>query len=106
MSLEGFRPIERSDYLACCANKEHRCWDKSPHNIVPNIADQRAPTHKPTEGMVTDSSSMLDKKLADAVRGAGYHEDETGHASAEKLPADMREVKSLIDAGADIDRCK
>lgn len=48
---------------------------------------------------------MLDRKLADAVRGADHQEDQTGYLIGKQLPADMKEVKKLIDAGADLEKC-
>lgn len=107
MRLEGFRPIDQSDYLACCAVKGHKCWDASlpasnPHAEPPAAAVEDGSRHE----LLEDPTSVLDRKLADAVRGASYHEDAAGRSTASQAPPDMSEVKRLIDAGADADRCK
>ena len=123
----GFRPIDRSDYLACCALKHHPCWqalnaadnaDNKPAQEGPLGSAKAAAVHhnsrlkqqvvRSADELHETSSgdSMLNQRLADAVRGADYHEDETGFSFGEQAPADVGMVKSLIDAGADIKKCK
>ena len=106
MRLEGFKPIDHSQYLACWADKDHKCWDVSlPSRVCP--ADNSLAVEDESKDVSLEASnSVLDQKLADAVRGADYHEDAAGYSTGSKSPADMNEVKRLIDAGADADRCK
>lgn len=104
MRLDGFKPINHSEYLACCAAKDHKCWDASLSGMVPLTANSTADESR--DESFEASNSVLDQKLADAVRGADYHEDAAGHSTGSELPADMNEVKRLVDAGACADRCQ
>lgn len=106
MRLEGFRPIDQSEYLACCAVKGHKCWDASLPASNPHAESPAAGEDGSGDESLEDPTSVLDQKLADAVRGAHYHEDAAGHSTGSQAPPDMSEVKRLIDAGADADRCK
>lgn len=105
MRMQGFRPIEQSQYLACCASKNHRCWDAS-LPMVPHAGTSLAGEDESRDMSPRAGNCTLDQKLADAARGADYHEDAAGYCTGSQKPADMNAVKRLIDAGACADRCK
>ena len=105
--MEGFKPIDHSEYLACCADKDHKCWDVSlPSRVPPADNSSAVGEDESKDESPGASNSVLDQRLADAVRGADYHEDAAGYSTGSNVPADMNEVKRLVDAGADADRCK
>lgn len=106
MRLEGFRPINHSEYLGCCAAKDHKCWDVSLSRMIPLAENSMAAADESRDASPEASNSVLDQKLADAVRGADYHEDAAGYSTGSNMPVDMNEVKRLVDAGARADSCK
>ena len=66
----GFRVLNRTKHLACCALEDHKCW---------NITDQVEPS--PLCEDIPDLSPGLDRDLEDAVRGAVY-----AHSNPEWAP--------------------
>ena len=122
----GFRPIERSEYLACCALERHPCWQVPKATDKATVQEEEAePATAPAVQHISrleqqpasresadeqpetySSNSRLNQQLADAVRGADYHEDESGLSFGGQAPADIGTARSLIDAGADINKCK
>ena len=67
MRLQGFRPIDHSEYLACCAVKDHKCWDASLPSMVPHAEISAAVEDESRDESPRASNVVLDQKLADAV---------------------------------------
>jgi hypothetical protein len=76
----GFRVLDRTCFLACCAQKGHRCWDQTQPDPPPLIEDVQPP------------KSALDKALLELVLASDFHNNLTKIEKAAKL----------LGAGADM----
>ncbi|DBB07510.1 hypothetical protein WJX82_009247 [Trebouxia sp. C0006] len=89
----GFRVLNRTCFLACCAQKGHKCWDQTQPDPTPLIEDVQPPT------------SALDKALLELVLASDFNNSATKIEKAVKLlraGADMQSsmaVQSAVMAG-------
>ena len=84
----GFRVLNRTCFLACCAQKGHRCWDQSQPDPTPLIEDVQPPT------------SALDKALLELVLASDFHNDTTKTEKAVKLLRAGADMQSSMYAVA------
>ena len=89
---EGFRVIDRSDYIACCSAKEHRCWNQSEQDPPSCSSYMEAPL----EG--------LELVLVHAIIGPDLDDGTLQTTTGGRRLADMRVVKGLVAAGADMNK--
>ncbi|DBA84876.1 hypothetical protein WJX77_010566 [Trebouxia sp. C0004] len=88
---EGFRVIDRSDYIACCSAKDHRCWNQSEQD-PPSCSSIEAPI----EG--------LELVLGHAIIGPDLDYGTSPTTTGGRRLADMRVVIGLVAAGADVNK--
>ena len=123
VTVPGFRRVGHTDYLACCAADSHShrdrlqaadearattapCTDDSSSAPNSRLSQQDgAPAAEKSAVDSNSNSSMLAQKLVDAIHGGGSQEA-TAYHSVECPLSNMREVKRLIDAGVDMDKCE
>ena len=89
---EGFRIIDRSDYIACCSAKDHRCWNQS---------DQDPPA---CSSYIEAPLKGLDLVLGHAIIGPDFDYGTSHTATGGRRLADMRVVMGLVAAGADMNK--
>ncbi len=89
---EGFRVIDRSDYIACCSVEDHRCWNQSEED-PPACSSY---IEVPLEG--------LDLVLGHAIIGPDFDYSTSQTMAGGRRLADMRVVMGLVAAGADINK--
>ncbi len=76
----GFRVLNRTCFLACCAQKGHKCWDQTqpdPFLLIDNVQPPK---------------SALDKALLELIESSDFHNNWTRVEKAAKL----------LGAGADM----
>ena len=69
----GFRVIDKTSFLGCCAMKGHSCWNESTTDPAPAVDSIRLPT------------SALDKALVDLVIASDFDKDPDKRMKAFKL---------------------
>ena len=75
----GFRVLDRTRFLACCAMKGHKCWDPD------------EPDPPPLDDDVPPPKSALDKALVLLIKGAS-----AAYPKAEKLLAAGADMASAM----------
>ena len=76
----GFRVLDRTRFLACCAMKGHKCWDLT------------QPDPPPLDDDVPPPKSSLDKALVALIKGAPA----VFPSKAEKLLAAGADIASAM----------
>ena len=76
----GFRVLDRTCFLACCAHKGHKCWNQTQPDPAPLIDDVQPP------------KSPLDRALLELVLASDFNSRLTK----------IEKAKKLLGAGADM----
>ena len=83
----GFRVLDRTRFLACCAMKGHKCWDQT-YSDPPPLDDDVPPP-----------KSALDKALVEHIQTAKFCLPGAGRAPLSDASA--HKANKLLSAGAD-----